>query len=90
MKILLLSFFIILGLTGCSANYQDLVDWKNDRVGTHYAVVQTCEIKDGAYVGTAKLCFGEHKGKVVNFYLKPYFKPTVPYSKDTVLFIEDK
>ena len=89
MKQLIIMLLIVITFSGC-ANYQTLVDWKNDRVGYRYATVETCEVKDGAYVGTAKLAFGEDKGKIVKFYLKPLFKPEVPYASNTVLLVEPK
>ena len=80
---------VVLLFAGC-ANYQSVADWKNDRVGYRYSTVESCEIKNGAYVGTAKLLFCEDKGKVVKFYLKPLFKPEVPYTSNTVLLVEPK
>ena len=80
---------VAIAFSAC-ANYQTWTDWKNDRVGYRYATVESCEIKDGAYVGTAKLAFGEGKGKIVKFYLKPLFKPEVPYTSNTILLVEPK
>ena len=88
-KYLVSILLVVIVFSGC-ANYQTLADWKNDRVGYRYATVESCEIKDGAYVGTDKLAFGEDKGKVVKFYLKPLFKPKVPYTSNTVLLVEPK
>ena len=89
MKQIAILLFSLLAFSGC-ANYQTWADWKNDRVGYRYSTVESCEIKNGAYVGKAKLSFGDDKGKVIDFYLKPLFVPSVPYAKDTVLFIEPK
>lgn len=89
MKHVILSILTVLGLSGC-ANYQSRSDWKNDRVGHRYATVVECNISNDAYVGKAKLWAGPNKGKVVDFYLKPYYKPVVPYTKETILLVEDK
>ena len=89
MKQLIIILLVAIAFSGC-ANYQTWADWKNDRVGYRYATVETCEVKDGVYVGTAKLAFGEDKGNVAKFYLKPLFKPEVPYARNTVLLVEPK
>ena len=88
MKLIVLMSMALL-FAGC-ANYQNWANWKDDKADHRYTPVVECNISNDSYAGKAKLWAGPNKDKVVGFYLKPYYKLTMPYTKETILLVEDK